>query len=47
MMSATRRQGSIIKQYEYVLHSCANLLIEEGKIGQEEFEALFNAPTAQ
>lgn len=36
-----RKAGDIIKQYEYVLHSCANLLIEKEKIGQEEFEALF------
>ena len=33
----------IIKQYDYVLHSCAKLLIEKEKIGQEEFEALFAA----
>lgn len=36
-----RKAGDIIRQYEYVLHSCANLLIEKEKIGQEEFEALF------
>lgn len=36
-----RKAGDIIKQYEFVLHSCANLLIEKEKIGQEEFEALF------
>ena len=31
----------IILQYEDVLHSSANLLIEKEKIGREEFEALF------
>ena len=31
----------IIMQHEDVLHSCAALLIEKEKIGQEEFEALF------
>ena len=36
----------IIKQYEYVLHSCAALLIEKEKINQEEFEALFTAVPA-
>ena len=40
-----QKARSIIKEYEYVLHSCANLLIEKEKIGQDEFEALFNAPT--
>ncbi|MGN0250739.1 MAG: ATP-dependent zinc metalloprotease FtsH [Oliverpabstia sp.] len=32
---------AIIKQYEYVLYSCAELLLEKEKIGNEEFEALF------
>ena len=32
----------IIMKYEDVLHSCAQLLLEKEKIGQEEFEALFN-----
>ena len=32
---------NIILEYEDVLHSCASLLIEKEKIGQEEFEALF------
>ena len=32
---------NIILEYEDVLHSCAALLIEKEKIGQEEFEALF------
>ena len=31
----------IILQYEDILHSSANLLIEREKIGREEFEALF------
>lgn len=31
----------IITQYSYVLERCANLLIENEKIGREEFEALF------
>ena len=31
----------IILQYEDILHSSANLLIEKEKIGREEFEALF------
>ena len=31
----------IILEHEDVLHSCAALLIEKEKIGQEEFEALF------
>ena len=40
-----QKARSIIKEYEYVLHSCAGLLIDKEKIGQDEFEALFNAPT--
>ena len=36
-----QKAKDIIKQYEYVLHSCANLLIEKEKINQDEFEALF------
>ena len=31
----------IIGQYEQVLHSCADLLLEKEKISREEFEALF------
>ena len=31
----------IILEHEDVLHSCAALLIEKEKIGQEEFEGLF------
>ncbi len=31
----------IIGQYEQVLHSCADLLLEKKKISREEFEALF------
>jgi len=41
-----QKASSIIKEYEYVLHSCAKLLIEKEKIGQEEFEALFETPVA-
>ena len=33
----------IIMEYENVLHSCADLLLEKEKIGREEFEALFAA----
>ena len=32
---------NIILEHEDILHSCAALLIEKEKIGQEEFEALF------
>lgn len=32
---------AIIEEHVHVLHSCCNLLIEQEKIGQEEFEALF------
>ena len=31
----------LILQYEKVLHSCAELLLQKEKIGREEFEALF------
>ena len=31
----------IIREHDYVLHACAKLLIEKEKIGQEEFEHLF------
>ena len=31
----------LILQYEKVLHSCAQLLLQKEKIGREEFEALF------
>ena len=37
-----QKARDIIKQNEYVLHSCASLLIEKEKINQEEFEALFS-----
>ena len=36
-----QKAKDIIKQYDYVLHACADLLIEKEKIGQSEFEALF------
>ena len=32
---------AIITEYEYVLHACADLLIEKERITREEFEALF------
>lgn len=31
----------IIRQYEQVLHQCADLLLEKEKISREEFESLF------
>ncbi len=34
---------AIIKEHEEVLHKCAELLLAKEKIGQEEFEALFEA----
>ena len=33
---------NIIKEYEDVLHKCANLLLEKEKIAKDEFEELFN-----
>lgn len=36
-----QKAKDIIKQYDYVLHACADLLIEKEKISQTEFEALF------
>ena len=33
----------IIKKHENVLHKCAELLLQKEKIGQQEFEALFEA----
>ena len=36
-----QRATELIKQYEDVLHKCADLLLEKEKIGREEFEALF------
>ena len=38
---AHTKAKAIIKEHIDVLHSCAALLIEKEKIGQEEFEALF------
>ncbi len=35
------RAKQIIRQYDEVLHACANLLLEKEKISREEFEALF------
>ena len=42
-----KKAKEIIKQHEDVLHSCAELLIEKEKIGQEEFEALFGTEQAE
>ena len=36
-----QKAKDIIKQYDYVLHACADLLIEKEKISHSEFEALF------
>ena len=36
-----QRAEKIIKQYENVLHRCAELLLEKEKVNREEFEALF------
>lgn len=36
-----QKATGIIKQYENILHKCANLLLEKEKIGREEFESLF------
>ena len=33
--------NAILKEYDSVLHSCAELLLEKEKITREEFEALF------
>lgn len=35
------RARNILKQYDAVLHRCAELLLEKEKISREEFEALF------
>ena len=35
------RAKELILEHENVLHSCAELLLQKEKIGQEEFEALF------
>lgn len=35
------RARSILKQYDAVLHRCAELLLQKEKISREEFEALF------
>lgn len=36
----------LIDKHSYVLHECANLLLEKEKIGRAEFEALFEQETA-
>ncbi|MEY8428107.1 ATP-dependent zinc metalloprotease FtsH [Lachnospiraceae bacterium 46-15] len=37
---------SLIEQHIDVLHSCAELLMKQEKVGREEFEALFDRPEA-
>ncbi len=37
------RAKELILEHENVLHSCAELLLQKEKIGQEEFEALFQS----
>lgn len=34
----------LLTEYNHVLHSCANLLLEKERITREEFEALFETP---
>lgn len=36
-----KKAKEIISKYDYVLHGCAELLLEKEKIGNEEFEKLF------
>lgn len=38
-----QKAKDIIREYDYVLHSCAAMLIEKEKINQDEFESLFLA----
>ena len=40
------RAKSIIREYDGVLHACADLLLEKEKISREEFEALFEEKPA-
>ncbi|MDF2801572.1 MAG: ATP-dependent metalloprotease FtsH [Anaerocolumna sp.] len=35
----------LLTEYNHVLHSCANLLLEKERITREEFEALFDIPS--
>ena len=42
MAESREKAKAIIKKYEYVLYSCAQLLMEKEKIGNEEFTALFH-----
>ena len=44
--SCYARGKAILKQYDSVLHRCANLLLEKEKLNREEFEALFDEPAA-
>ena len=41
------RAGHIIKKYDDVLHSCAELLLEKEKISREEFESLFTGEVSE
>ncbi len=44
--SCYEKAVQIIKENEQVLHKCANLLLENEKIGRDEFESLFEANEA-
>ena len=41
------RARSIIKKYDDVLHSCAELLLEKEKISRDEFESLFSGEVSE
>lgn len=41
------RARSIIKKYDGVLHSCAELLLEKEKISRDEFESLFTGEVSE
>ncbi|WP_049730378.1 ATP-dependent zinc metalloprotease FtsH [Dorea sp. D27] len=41
------RARSIIKKYDDVLHSCAELLLEKEKISRDEFESLFTGEVSE
>ncbi len=41
------RAKSVIRQYDGVLHACAELLLEKEKISREEFEALFTGEVVE
>ena len=40
--SCYKRAEAILKEHENILHSCAELLIEQEKVTREEFEELFD-----